>query len=645
ISGRSNFVVAPSDKLDANVNVGFYRTDVNLPLSDNSSNGLTRNANRGTPGRRNAFDVGWLGLSPNEINLYDNRTRADRFLISTVLRWEPFSWFQHRVAGGFDYNNRINEVYYARDAAGLANGCLSPGFCPYGPTPASGQRSQIRPTDRLYTVDYAGTLTARPMRDLSSTLTFGSQLIASNFQYGQATSSGFAPGGVSLIGRGTSNTSNEAITEQRTVGFFVQETLGWRDRLFLTLGLRSDDNSAFGDEFSVVVYPKVGASYVISEEPWFNLRGVDQFRLRGAWGQAGNAPAPYSADQTFVPSTGVGTDNQPVQGLFTNSFGNPDLRAEKGEEYELGFDGSLLNGRIALDFTYYNKTTREALIPVPSPPSGGFPGSVNQNVGTINNRGTEFTLSLLPVETRNFTWESRVAHSTLKNEFVSFGGVRDEPLYPGFSVAGTGVILAPGRPLGTLFGTQYSVDPATGQFRRDASGRLIFLADTVFFGGALPTRTLSWDNNFRVFRNLRMGAQLDYQGGHYQLNLTRRTRTMDGLVREVILTPQSTAADSLRRELLQGTVVGNAAGAQYIEKRDFVKLRELSVSYSLPQRFTRGFGSDQVVFSLAGRNLHTWTDYTGTDPEVNADNSDFLLAETNAIPPTRRVTASIQVRF
>jgi TonB-linked SusC/RagA family outer membrane protein len=640
ISGRSNFVIAPSDKLDANVNVGFYRTDVNLPLSDNASNGLTRNANRGTPGRRNGFDVGWLGLSPNEINIYDNRTRADRFVISTVVRWEPFSWFQHRVAGGFDYNNRINEVFFARDAAGLANNCTSAGFCPYGPTAASGSRDQIRPTDRLYTVDYAGTLTARLPRDFSSTLTFGSQLIATNFQYGQAASSGFAPGGVTLIGRGTTNTSTEAITEQRTVGFFVQETLGWRDRLFITAGLRSDDNSAFGDDFSVVVYPKLGASYVMSEEPWFGVPFVDQFRLRGAWGQAGNAPAPYSADQTFVPSTGVGTDNQPVQGLFTNAYGNPDLKAETGEEYELGFDGSLLNGRVALDFTYYNKTTRDALIPVPAPPSGGFPGSVNQNVGTINNRGTELTLSVLPIETQNFTWESRVAHSTLKNEFVSFGGVREEPIFAGFSVQGTGVILAPGRPLGTLFGTRYSVDPATGAYLRNPNGTLIANRDTVYLGGSLPTRTLSWENNFRVFRNLRFGAQFDHQGGHYQLNLTRRTRTFDQVTRETILLPTSTQADTLARELLL-----SGAGAQYIESASFVKLREISVSYSLPQRFTRRFGSDQMAFSLAGRNLHTWTDYTGTDPEVNADNSDFLLAETNAIPPTRRVTASIQVRF
>jgi TonB-dependent starch-binding outer membrane protein SusC len=630
-SGRSNFVIAPTDKLDATVNVGFYRTHVRIPLSDNASNGLTRNANRGIPGRMNAFAVGWLGLSPAEINQYSNKTWGDRFLMSSNVRWQPTTWFQHRIAGGFDYNNRVNEVFYERDMTGRA---------PYGATAALGSRSQLRPTDRVYSVDYAGTVTTRPMQDLSSTLTFGSQLIASRFSFINAGSSDFAPGNVTIIGSGTTNTASESLTEQRTLGFFAQNTFGWRERLFVTLGLRTDDNSAFGSDFSAVVYPKAGASWVISEEPFFNLRGVEQFRLRAAWGQAGNAPAPYSADRTYVSTTGVNADGSPVQALAAGGFGNPNLKAETGQEYELGFDGSMLNGRVALDFTYFNKTTNDALIPVPSPPSGGFPGSVNQNVGTINNRGTELTLSVYPVERRNFTWETRLAHATLRNELVSFGGVRDQPIFAGFSVAGTGVILKEGLPLGTLFGTRVSVDPATGEYLRNPNGSLVANRDTVYFGGSLPTRTLSWDNNFRVMRNLRVGAQLDHQGGHHQFNLTRRTRNYDGVTREVILTPESSAADTLRRQVLL-----SGAGAEYMERADFVKLREISASYSVPARYTRRFGSEEIILSVAGRNLRTWTDYTGTDPEVNADNSDFLLAETNAIPPTRRITTSITVRF
>jgi TonB-dependent starch-binding outer membrane protein SusC len=180
------------------------------------------------------------------------------------------------------------------------------------------------------------------------------------------------------------------------------------------------------------------------------------------------------------------------------------------------------------------------------------------------------------------------------------------------------------------------VDPATGQLLRTSSGALITDRDTVFFGGNLPTHTISWDNTIRVFRNLALGFQLDHQGGHYQINLTRRTRTLDGIT----LDQADPSVDSLTKRIQTSN-----AFAQWIEKADFTKLREVSASYTLPTRFSRRFGSQEMIFTLSGRNLHTWTDYTGTDPEVNADATDFLLAETNAIPATKRVTASLTVRF
>jgi TonB-linked SusC/RagA family outer membrane protein len=633
ISGRSNVSLAPSDKLNADVNLGYYRTNARLPLSDNASSGLTRNANRAIPGRQNAFAVGWLGLSPTEINSFDDQTISDRFIFSSTVRYQPVSWFQNRVSGGFDYGVRKNEQFFRIDETGRA---------PFGAVAATGSVDQFRPVDRLYTVDYAGTISNSLPRELTSQLSFGSQVIASRSESIVASGSGFASNNVRLIGLASIRDATEGLVEQSTVGFFLEEKIGWRDRLYITAGLRTDDNSAFGREFDFVVYPKLGASYVISEEPFFDRigsMGVDQLRLRAAWGRAGNAPSPYAAERTFAVVQVVEGDLSTRPSLITSNFGNPQLFAEEGEEYEAGFDASLFNGRIAGDFTYFHKKTKDALIPVPSPPSSGFTSAVLQNVGQISNRGTEMALSVLPIETRNVTWESRVIHATLRNQLDNFGGVRDEPIATGFVLANMGLRITPGAPLPQFFGTVPSRD-ASGELLRNPNGSLIVDRDTVFFGGSLPTRTLSWDNNLRLFGNLRLGAQLDRQTGHYQINLTRRTRTFDGVTREVILTPTSTAADTLQRQLLV-----SGAGAQWIEKADFVKLREVSASYSLPTRFTRGFGSDQVVLAISGRNLRTWTDYTGADPEVNATAGDFTLAETNAIPPTRRVTASVTVRF
>jgi TonB-dependent starch-binding outer membrane protein SusC len=630
-SGRTNFTFLPSDRLDANVNVGYYRTDTQLPLSDNASDGLTRNANRGIPGRQNAYAVGWLGLSPTEINEFDDRTRSDRFLLSATVRHHPFSWFQHRVSGGFDYSNRKNQRFYEVQPEGRA---------PYGAVNATGAVLQLRPLARLYTVDYAGTVSTDLRSDVSSETAFGAQVIANRTEYVDMRADGLASNSVNLIHL-ASNTrvAEESRVEQSTVGFFLQQKIGWRDRLYVTGGLRTDDNSAFGEDFSFVVYPKLGVSWVVSEEPFFRLPGVDLLRLRSAWGRAGNSPSPYAAERTYSVLTAVDADLGGRPGLVGTAQGNPNLTAEKGEEIEIGFDGSLLNGRVAVDFTYFDKRTRDALIGVPSAPSSGFTAAILQNVGQISNRGTELTLSVLPVETRNVTWESRVSHATLRNRLDDWGGVRDEPIYTGFNVVNGGLRVMPGVPLPQFFGTVPSRD-AQGNLLRNPNGSLIVDRDTVYFGGSLPTRTISWDNNVRLFRNLRVGAQLDHQGGHYQLNLTRRTRAFDGVSRESIVTPSATAQDTLDWQILR-----SGAFAQFIERADFVKLREVSASYAVPSRYTRRFGSDEIMIAVSGRNLKTWTDYGGSDPEVNADASDTLLAETNAVPPTRRISASVTVRF
>src|SRR5690606_25961249 len=150
------------------------------------------------------------------------------------------------------------------------------------------------------------------------------------------------------------------------------------------------------NEFKMVAYPKAAVSWVVSEENYFDIGWVDEFKLRAAYGRAGNAPSPFSADRTYSAGRAVIGD-PPANILNTSSFGNPNLKAETGEEIELGFDGSILGGRVGLDFTFYNKTTRDALISVSDPPSSGWIGSHMINVGEINNRGVELAITTTPV--------------------------------------------------------------------------------------------------------------------------------------------------------------------------------------------------------------------------------------------------------
>ena len=141
---------------------------------------------------------------------------------------------------------------------------------------------------------------------------------------------------LNLISAAADRNASESLSEQTSLGFFVQEQIGWQDKLYGTVALRVDDNSAFGSDFSLVYYPKASLSYVISEEDFFNVDQIDQMKLRFAWGKAGNAPGPFSADRTWSPGQFVETDVL-VNTLSVSSYGNPNLKAETGSEWEDGF--------------------------------------------------------------------------------------------------------------------------------------------------------------------------------------------------------------------------------------------------------------------------------------------------------------------
>src|SRR6185503_6705627 len=221
---------------------------------------------------------------------------------------------------------------------------------------------------------------------------------------------------------------SSAFTENNSVGFYAQQQFGWKNRLFVTGAIRMDDNSSFGTNFDAIVYPKLSGSYVISDEPRFQsafqTMHVDQLRLRGAWGQAGRAPAPFSAAQTYTSSRTATGPTGVAGGLRTTSIGNPDLKPEKGSEYEVGFDSDFLRGRMGLELTYYQKRMNDLLIAIALPPSAGFAGSQLQNLGSTRNQGVELSLMGTPIDRRNFSWESRFNFSYNHNKLLALDTIR-----------------------------------------------------------------------------------------------------------------------------------------------------------------------------------------------------------------------------
>jgi TonB-linked SusC/RagA family outer membrane protein len=625
-SGRANFQVFPTDALDVSFNAGYTRSLTRIPNNDNSSNGLLRNGYRGQPGAAHPYDYGYRGLSPRFINQYDNRTRAERFVLGTTVNYRPFTWFHNRLTAGLDMNNRLNTNFFQIDTTGVQ---------PFGSDAARGAIYQYAPETHNWTLDYAGTVTYALRPDLSSAFSAGMQMNAFRFESLQANGVGLTTNQTRLVSSAAETRAFESYEQQNSVGFFVQEQLGWKDRLFVTGAIRVDDNSAFGSAFSTVVYPKAQVSWVVSEEPFFDVAMLDQLKLRAAWGQAGNSPAPFSADQTYEATVVTLQDGSTGSAITTDAFGNPNLKAETGQEFELGFDASLLENRVGIEATYYNKRTNDALVSIPVAPSLGWGGNRLENLGTVANSGFELSVSGSPVLSPAFSWDSRVSLATNRNELVSFGG-RTEPIF--FGSFASVQRHQEGYPLAGYWARDV-VRGADGRPVLDGSGRVTLEDSAHFVGSSTPTREISLANTFTFLGGVRLYVFADYKGGHHMWNAMSYVRNRIDQNTFEVNDPNADPADVAARLTLNYT-------EPYIERADFVKLREVSLSYTLPSRWLRGVGSESATLSLAGRNLAVWSDYSGADPELNFSNdATFRRSDYASVPMMRKLVASVSFSF
>jgi TonB-linked SusC/RagA family outer membrane protein len=640
-AGRANFGFVPSQQLNFSVNVGYSVTHQQIPQSDNSSNSILRNAFRGQaggPAPTTTGFPGYRGFSPEFSNKHDRQQRGERLTMGVTANYNPYAWFQNRLTIGLDRNDRENRSFEQIDLTGLFPNNI-------------GDIGYSFPLNHIWTVDYSGTVNVNVSESWTSAFSGGMQMTKRRSETVSIDGEGLVSNNLNLVSAAATRSSGQSFSEQTSLGFFVQEQVGWKDRLFATAAVRVDDNSAFGQDFSLVVYPKASLSYVISEEDFFNVSWIDEMKLRGAWGQAGNAPAPFSADRTYETGRTVVGDVA-VNRLQTDAFGNRDLKAETGQEIELGFDASFLGGRIGADFTYYNKKTKDALLGVSDPPSSGWTGTHLVNVGEIKNSGFELAIDASPVRTPSFQWDAIASFSTNSNELISFGKNSD----------GSPILLEDrfgpfintqrhreGYPLGGLWAQDVQRD-AQGNIVLNASGSAIVptcvwpIEDAgdcseEFKGPMLPTRQLGLTNTFTLFQNLRVYSFFDYQGGHWQWCAICSIRSRIDLNTKEVNDPTMPADEHARLVSLQTE--------EFIYPSDFIKLRELSATYTLPRSLTGRFGFERASITLSGRNLWMWTKYEGnSDPEVTfTSTSEFDRSDYAAIPQLRRLLVSLAFNF
>ncbi|MDB4898680.1 MAG: TonB-dependent outer membrane protein SusC/RagA, partial [Gemmatimonadetes bacterium] len=300
---------------------------------------------------------GFRYANPDVAGLIDSRSKVNRFTGGIDIKNTPFPWLTQQLKAGVDAGNTTNQILFPRVPDGQTNFFGSKG---------TGEKTLENVNTNYSTLDYSAT--AKTDNTVFTTATsFGAQYYRKQFTLASEYGQNFPTPDVTTIGGAAVTSSGEDFVENKTLGMYVQEALGWKNRLFLTAAVRGDANSAFGKDYKAAYYPKLSGAWVVSEEPFFHLSGVNQLRLRGAWGQAGQQPDAFDAITLYSPTTGPG--GAPV--LTPGSLGNTALKPERGEELELGFDIGLLDDRITTTFTHYDRTTKDAIVRAPNQPSVG----------------------------------------------------------------------------------------------------------------------------------------------------------------------------------------------------------------------------------------------------------------------------------
>jgi TonB-linked SusC/RagA family outer membrane protein len=460
-----------------------------------------------------------------------------------------------------------------------------------------------------------------------------------------------------------------------TYGFLANQRIEWNDLAGVSVGVRSDYSSAFGAGATAQTFPRGDAFLNISRFPFWQKSNVSNvitdFKLRAAYGEAGIQPGAF---QRF-PVLGAANLGQNSVFTFPLSSPNPNLNVELSKETEYGVDlgFNLLKGswlrNASFSFTYWKRNTDNAIYSVDAAPSTGV-GSVKDNAFGLGSNGIQASLNLNILSQKDFAWDMTTNFSKQTSEITYIKG----PDVVVLSSAGsTGITLKAGQKIGQLFGflvlkTVDQVDPNTGQpFIAKANQGLYEVASNGYvvnkatkqpvnspgqysFGDPNPKFNMSFINNFSYKGFLSLSVQWDWVNGSHLYNQTKEWMYRDGIHGDYTIPITVDGVTQPYTAFYRGIYqagANNGTKDYFYEDASFWRLRNVSVGLDFAKVFKlKTFQRLQLV--LSGRNLVTFTKYTGMDPEVSSGtaNSSFDRGvDHNSIPNTKAYTIGLNVGF
>lgn len=434
------------------------------------------------------------------------------------------------------------------------------------------------------------------------------------------------------------------------VSYFARATYALKDRYLLKASVRRDGSSRFGAEQRWGTFTAVSAGWIVSEENFLTDNNTINFlKLRASWGQAGNAEIGNFASRALFG--GVSYNNRP--GINPTQVGNDFLTWESSDQIDVAVEFGLFDNKLSGDVAYYVKDTDGLIFSVPLSPSTGSQSGINQNIGRLVNQGIEISLNSRNIETENFLWTSNFNIGQINNEVKSLPNGND-------IIRGRN-ILREGETRDAFFIPEYAgVNPANGDalyFRNttDGNGNVdrsttndVDEAERIVAGNPYAewigglTNTFKYKNfDFNFTFQGEWGASVFNDGGRFQ---SANGDFWDNQTRDQLNRWQNPGdiTDIPEARLFGGN--GTARSTRYLQSADFIRLRNITLGYSLPEDAIEHLGFTGIRFYVTAFNLLTFTDYDGYDPEVRADNGTIGQVFYTAPAPTT-VSIGINLNF
>ncbi|GAB4037020.1 SusC/RagA family TonB-linked outer membrane protein [Spirosoma gilvum] len=663
--GRINLESALSD----NVKVGF-NINASLIQDRNTTDGVNTNENGGPVYSSLLYDPtekiydanGVLTVSPNNtinnpVSLIvgvSSKMETNRTLGNAYINWEIIKGLSAKLNLGSDRQQSRRDIY---------NSTLTRRG---GPVGGAGDITTFNRNSQLaeYTMTYNKSLNKANVFTILGGVTY--QKFQTRMFGGSIT--GFPTDAIGTDNFGLGNTNNDALRssheENTLLSYLGRVNYNLLDKFLFTASVRADGSSRFGENNKFGYFPSVAFGYKLTEEG-FLPKVFDELKFRASWGQTGNQEiANYASQLTFGSGPSVVYNNAITTSVIPQRIANPDLKWETTTQFNVGLDGSILNGRLSGTIDYFHKKTTDLLFNLPLPRASGY-ASILSNVGSVENKGFELFLTSVNMHQKSFKWTTTLNFTSIRNKVLDLGRIEQIVTGDNQAIGGNTVIIKKGEPLASYYG--YVVDgiyktaeeiktsaepnakPGYPKIKDLNGDGKITTADQTVIGTPFPKYTFGMQNSFSykdfkldIFFQGSQGANLlniNVIESVYPANFRRNALTEIALERWTTANPDTKWPAGINTSAYGGSKVNSMV----MQDASYVRLKSIQLAYQVPLKNTKFIKSLRIY--TTGQNLYTWTKYLGFDPEANSYGSSNVRLDYSSYPLARTYLFGLNAGF